>query len=63
MSVWLGKDLVVEHRTMMNETVQYLVFTYVIISGHRKLAISERYGGSIRHGNHCSSPSQTGARF
>lgn len=50
MSVGLGKDLVVEHRTMINAAVQYLVFAYFIISGRNKLAISERHGGSIRHG-------------
>lgn len=48
MNVGLGKDLVVEHRTMINVAVQYF-FTYFIISGHNKLAISNQHGGSIRH--------------
>lgn len=56
MSIGLGKDLVIEHRTMINAAVQYLFFTYFIIYGHNKLAISERHGGSIRHGKSLQFP-------
>lgn len=49
MRVGLGKDLVVEHKTVINAAVQYLLFTYFIISGPNKLAISKQPGVSIRH--------------
>lgn len=42
-----GKNLVVEHRAMVNASVQYF-FTYFIIFAHKKLAISKQHGGSLQ---------------
>lgn len=56
MGVGLGKDLGVEHRTMINAGVQYFFFSYFIISSHNKLAISKEHGGSIRYGKSLQFP-------
>lgn len=55
MSTELGKDLVVEHRKIINAAVEYF-FTYFVISAHNKLAISKQHGGSIRHGKSLQFP-------
>lgn len=45
MSVGLGKDLAVGHRTVINAAVQYLFFTHFTISGQNKLAMSKEKWG------------------